>query len=130
MVYLLLVRRRLCLPTTRSDFSPSFPESTVAGAPSASLALTSGRDVDTPTGDNGRPAPHFHHERDVLDPSSTHNAFDANTTPTIILPPQSASPPLVTELGVASLSHSEQGPNVENTGRRPPDSSHHQYDIV
>ena len=86
--------------------------------------------MDTPTEDDGRLAPRFHHEKDVLGPSLIHNAFDANTTPTIILPPQPPSPPLVTELSVASLSHSEWGPNVENTGHRPPDSSYHQYDIV
>ena len=129
MVYILLVRRCLSSLTTRSDFSPSYPESTVTSAPSASLALTFGRE-DAPTEDDGRPVPRFQHEKDALDPSSIYNEIDANSTPTVILPPQPPSPPLVTELNIASLSHSERGPNVENTGHRPPDSSRYQYDIV
>ena len=68
--------------------------------------------------------PSFHTEQDALDPSSLNNAFDANTVPTI------PSPPLVTELNVATLSHSEQGPNVENKEDRPPDPSRYHHDMV
>ena len=52
---------------------------------------------------------------------------DENLT---VLPPQPPSPPSVTELNVASLSHSEQGPKVENTGDRPPDPSCYHDDMV
>ena len=124
MVYFLLVRRCLSSPTTRSDFSPFYPESTVASAPSASLALTLDPDPDTPAEDEDRPMPSFHTEQDALDPSSLNNPFDANTVPTI------PSPPLVTELNVATLSHSEQGPNVENKEDRPPDPSRYHHDMV
>ena len=92
--------------------------------------MTFGPDPDTPAEDEGRPMPSFHTEQDGLDLSSLHNAFDANTTSTIVLPPQTPSPPLVTEMNVASLSHSDQGPNVENTGDHPPDPSRYHYDIV
>ena len=124
MVYFLLVRRCLSSPTTRSDFSPFYPESTVASAPSASLALTFGPDPDTPAEDEDRPMPSFHTEQDALDPSSLNDAFDANTVPTI------PSPPLVTELNIATLSHSEQEPDVENTEDRPPDPSRYHHDMV
>ena len=75
--------------------------------------------------------PSFHTEQDALDPSSLHNTFDANTTPTIVLPPQPPSPPLVTtELSETTLSHTDQGPNVENTEDRPPDPSRYHRDMV
>ena len=74
--------------------------------------------------------PSFHTDQSAFDPSSLHNAFDANTTPTIVLPPQLPSAPVVTESNVVTLSHSEQGPNVENTGDRPPDPSRYHHDMV
>ena len=74
--------------------------------------------------------PSFHTDQNAFDPSSLYNAFDAKTTSTIVLPPQLPSAPLVTESNVATLSHSEQGPNVENTGDRPPDPSRYHHDMV
>jgi hypothetical protein len=124
-------------PITRSDRSTSFPEShpSIIGtsAPSASLVLTpSGPIPGTPSEDGGGPIPILGQENDTHDPPSVHHEFDANTTPTPLADPspQSPSPPLVTESDIAIPGGSPNGPNVGQTGDRPPDLSHHQYDMV
>jgi hypothetical protein len=124
-------------PITQSDQSPYFPDShpSIIGksAPSASLVLTpSGPDPGTPSEDGGGPIPILRQENDAPDAPSVRHAFDANTIPTPLADPspQSSSPPLVTESDVAIPGGSPQGPNVGQPGDRPPDLSHHQYDMV
>ncbi|KAN0139116.1 hypothetical protein V8E53_003118 [Lactarius tabidus] len=102
-------------------------------APSGSLVLTpSGPNPGTPSEDGGGPIPILRQENDAPDAPSVRHAFDANTIPAPLADPspQTSSPPLVTESDVAIPGGSPQGPNVGQPGDRPPDLSHHQYDMV
>ncbi len=118
-------------PTTRSDLSPSRPESRrsmiALTAPSASPGPTSAPDLGGAAAeDDDRPKPGLRKERDALDPPSVNGAIHA----TLDLPPQSRSLPSVTDSDVAIAGRSLREPNGERTGDHPPHPSHCRYDIV
>jgi hypothetical protein len=119
-------------PITRTDLSLSFPESRhlmpVPDAPSAALVHTSGLDPGTAAADDGS----LCKGKNDLDPPSAHHTVDANTTPTILLPPQTSSLPSVTDTAPdgAMVGRSQHGPDAKRSGDHPQDPSRYHYDMV
>ncbi len=121
-------------PITRSNLSPSYPEShcstTVTTAPSASPGPTSAPDLGAAAEDDGSPKHDLRKGKNALDPVSVNRAIHANTMGTLNLPPQFPPLPSVTDLHVAIVGPSLQEPNAEHTGDDLPHPSHSRYDIV
>ncbi|KAI9445692.1 hypothetical protein BJY52DRAFT_1216610 [Lactarius psammicola] len=121
-------------PITRSDISPSCPDSrrsiVATTSLSAYLGPTSAPDPGAAAEDDGSPDPGLRKEADTLGPHSANRAVHPNTFVTLDLPPQSPSLPLVTESGVAVASASFKEPNAERTGYHPPDPLHGMHEIV
>jgi len=121
-------------PMTRSDLSPSCPEShrstIVPTAPSASPGPSSAPDLGAAAEDDGSPKPGLRKEKDSLDPPSVNCAIHPNTMNTLDLPPQSSSLSSVTDSDVAITGRSLRESNAERTGDRRPHPSHPPYDIV
>jgi hypothetical protein len=122
-------------PITRTDLSLSFPESRhpipAPGEPSASLVQAPEPDPGTAAVDDGSPISSLCKEMNDLDPP-VHHAIDANTTPTIVLPPQTPSLPSVTDAAPdgATVRRSQQGLDAERKGDHPHDPSRYHYDMV
>ncbi|KAH9009300.1 hypothetical protein EDB84DRAFT_1571299 [Lactarius hengduanensis] len=108
-------------PTTRSDLSPSFPEShrsiIVTTIPSTSPGPTSTLDLSAEDGGSRR-------DNDV-GPPSVNRAIHANTVVTVDLLPPLSRP--VTDPDAAITGRSLQ---AEHNGDQSPCPSHRQYDIV
>jgi len=118
-------------PMTRSDLSPSFPEShrsiKVTTAPSASPGPTSAPDPGAAAEGDGSPKPGLRKEKDALGPPLVNRA---NNMATPDLPPQSPSLPSATGSDVAIAGPSLRELNAERTGDHPPHPSHCRYDVV
>ncbi|KAN0137468.1 hypothetical protein V8E53_004913, partial [Lactarius tabidus] len=95
-----------------------------SGSPGRSSApeLTAAEEV-------GRPKLGLHKEMDALELLSVNRPIDASTRVTPDLPPQSTSPPLVTNSEVAIASCSLRESIAEHTEHYSPEPSHYQYDI-
>jgi hypothetical protein len=106
---------------TRTDLSLSFPESRhqipVPYKPSAALVHASGLDPSAAAADDGSPISSLCKGKNDLDPPSVHHAVDSNTTPTLMLPPQTPSLPSVTDAGTAIAGHSSPETSAEHIGR-------------
>ncbi len=116
---------------TRSDLSPSFPES----HRSIIVTTTSPGPTSTPdpcaaAKDYGSPKPGLRKEKDALDPPSVNRVTNANTIAALDLPSRSRSLPSVTDSDVAIVGLSLRTPNTERIGDYPSHSSHYPYDIV
>ncbi|KAH9017473.1 hypothetical protein EDB83DRAFT_2437567, partial [Lactarius deliciosus] len=85
------------LPTTRSDFLPSCPEShcsrIVTTSPGASPAPTSSPEPGATAERDGSPKPELRKGMAALDPPSVNHSIRANSVATLDISPQFPSPP-------------------------------------